>query len=110
MNLTGQPVRPKGKPLKPNKVLRDSAAKQECTLREPGVCLHDAETVIFAHYRRFGVAGMGQKPPELIGANMCAACHDFQEKHGAGDGELLRAMIETLINRWQAGLIRLPGE
>lgn len=81
---------------------------QNCTLRLSG-CRHDPQYTVFAHYRRFGWAGMSQKPNDLLGCFACDVCHDMQERHHpeATDTELLRAMGETLMIHEQRGIIRI---
>ena len=56
--------------------LRKLAQGMPCQLRIPGVCNFNPETTVLAHIRRGGVAGMGQKPPDLCGIHACSACHD----------------------------------
>ena len=51
------------------------ARGRECQVRLPGVCNFNAETTILAHYRLAGLNGVGIKPPDLIGAHCCSACH-----------------------------------
>lgn len=69
----------------------------------PG-CLHGPETVVLAHVRRGGTAGVGQKPPDLCGVYACANCHDLidQRKYVANltrqeiDVAVLAALCRTL--------------
>lgn len=83
--------------------LRKLAQGQHCQVRLPG-CLHSPETVVLAHVRRGGTAGVGQKPPDLCGVYACAACHDLIDgrKFVANlsreeiDGYLLPALCRTL--------------
>lgn len=86
--------------------LTKNAEGQQCTLRLPG-CLPGTETVVFAHYRRFGWGGMGLKPNDLLGCFACASCHDKQERYhsDATYEDLLRAMGETLMKQAEDGLI-----
>ncbi len=42
-----------------------------------GVCNWDPSTTVLAHLRRGGVAGVGQKPPDLCAVLACSACHDW---------------------------------
>ena len=56
--------------------LRKFAEGQICQLRIPGVCNFDPATTVLAHLRRGGVAGMGQKPPDICGVHACSKCHD----------------------------------
>jgi hypothetical protein len=60
--------------------LRDSAKGQDCQVRLPNVCNHDPETTVLAHIRRGGVAGMGQKPPDIIAIHACSDCHDVIDR------------------------------
>lgn len=57
--------------------LREAARGRDCQMRLPGICNHNPETVVLAHIRRGGVAGMGIKPlSDLCGVLACSACHD----------------------------------
>lgn len=99
--------RTKAKPsTKKGSALTRNAKGKECTLRLPG-CLPGTDTVVFAHYRRFGWGGMGLKPNDLLGCFACAACHDKQERYHTDctDADLLRAMGETLMQQEQDGII-----
>lgn len=83
--------------------LRKLAEGQNCQVRLPG-CLHSSETVVLAHLRRGGTAGVGQKPPDLCAVYACAACHDLIDgrKSAANLGRqeidlaLLPALCRTL--------------
>ncbi len=55
--------------------LRKFAKGQDCQLRIPGYCSHDTEKVVWCHVRKGGVAGWGQKPPDLCGIIGCFECH-----------------------------------
>jgi hypothetical protein len=62
---------------KANQKIRDSARGEECTVRLPGVCTHETETVIWSHYPLNDAGkGMGTKSLDLAGCYLCAACHD----------------------------------
>jgi hypothetical protein len=70
-------------------------------LRIPGVCNFNPETTVLAHIRRGGVAGMGQKPPDLCGVHACSACHDVIDSrvpHVKSDIEtyILEGLCRTL--------------
>lgn len=54
--------------------LREFARGKPCLVRLPG-CDGGGETTVLAHIRRGGVAGMGQKPPDLCGVHACYRCH-----------------------------------
>jgi hypothetical protein len=109
-NLTGRPIYQKGQKPTVSKPLRNHARGQACTLRL-GNCA-STETVVFAHLRRFSIAGMGQKPDDLIGVYACAACHSTLDlrRNDVGDGEILRALVETLLRRRADGLINIKGD
>lgn len=53
-----------------------AARGRDCTVRIPGVCNGDPETVVLAHYRLAGTCGTGMKPNDLQAAWACSACHD----------------------------------
>jgi hypothetical protein len=45
-------------------------------VRIPHCCNFNPETTVLAHIRRGGIAGTGQKPPDLVAVWSCSACHD----------------------------------
>jgi hypothetical protein len=53
--------------------LRKSARGRDCTVRIPGVCNGNPETVVLAHLNG---GGMGTKRHDIHGAYCCSACHD----------------------------------
>lgn len=91
----------------------DGAKGQMCTVRIPGVCNRDRDTVISAHIRD-GSTGMGVKASDLSTVSCCSSCHD------AIDGRsivlsredwlfyALRGLQETLQQRFDAGLLIVP--
>ena len=91
---------------------RSVAAPLACTLRLEGCCNGRMDTTVLAHLRVFGVAGMGQKPPDWCAVYACADCHDAIDRRNAatsglwGFEDLLRALIETQRRLWAAGLIQ----
>ncbi len=60
--------------------ITQSARGERCQIRFPGVCNHDPETTVFAHYRLAGYCGTGIKPPDFMGAYACSACHDEADR------------------------------
>lgn len=56
--------------------LTQAARGRDCTVRLPGICNGNPETVVLAHYRMAGICGTGIKPHNLLGAWACSACHD----------------------------------
>ena len=86
--------------------LRENAEGKPCTLRLPG-CRFDPQYTVFAHYRRFGWAGMAQKPNDMLGAFSCDICHEKQERNhpDCTYEDMLRAMGETLQIQQRDNLI-----
>lgn len=92
------------------KKIQASARGEECTVRLPGICSHNPETVVFAHLNgvRFG-HGVGKKTK--WGAYSCHACHmelDRQTTILEKDYVKLchyEAVIETLDKLVEKGLI-----
>jgi hypothetical protein len=56
--------------------LRRLARGRPCLVRLPG-CDGGGETTVLSHYRLAGLSGMGQKPPDVIGAWCCHSCHEL---------------------------------
>lgn len=56
--------------------LRKEARGRPCQVRVPGICTGGGEDTVLAHYRLAGYSGTGIKPPDLMGAWACMACHD----------------------------------
>lgn len=84
--------------------LRKLAKGKDCQIRIVGVCNFNPETTVLAHIRRGGVAGMGQKPPDLVGLWACSDCHDCIDgrskdpvgRYGARDTDILEGLCRTL--------------
>lgn len=56
--------------------IRKAARGQDCTLRIPGVCNGNPETVVLCHSNRLSDGkGMGLKAPDISGCFGCHACH-----------------------------------
>ena len=73
-------------------------------VRIAGVCNHDDSTTVLAHIRRGGVAGIGQKPPDLVATWACSNCHDCMDQRAftwvaAIDREyaMFHGMCRTLV-------------
>ncbi len=75
--------------------LRNEARGRDCQIRLPGVCCHNPETVVLAHYRMAGLSGMGMKSPDLCGAWACATCHTYVDTHR--DDATARAFLEGVL-------------
>ena len=93
--------------------LRKEARGRGCTVRIPGVCNFNSETVVLAHLCVAGVSGMGLKAPDLLGAWACSACHDEIDgrthKSGLSRDELRLAhydgMARTIMQLHKEGLV-----
>jgi hypothetical protein len=57
--------------------LRKLAKGRDCTIRIPGHCLNDNDTVVLCHIRMAGVTGMHLKSNDIHGAYGCFACHQI---------------------------------
>lgn len=94
-------------------MLRKEARGRGCTVRIPGVCNFNSETVVLAHIRVAGVSGMGLKSPDLLGAWACSNCHDEIDGRthtsGLSRDELRLAhydgMARTIMQLHKEGLI-----
>ena len=83
--------------------LREKARGQECFLRLPGHCNGNPETVVLAHIRRGGIAGVGQKPCDTAAMPMCSGCHAVFDGRATSplqrtiiDAEALRGLVQWL--------------
>jgi len=97
---------PKEKMIR-SKKMRDGARGQTCTMRIPGICNHDPETVVFAHsdYFMHGKA-TGLKGHDIFGADMCSSCHEAYHKNNFDLGlDFMKAMSETLLRRIKQGIL-----
>lgn len=92
------------------KKIQESARGETCTVRLPGICNHNPETVVFAHLSgiRFG-HGVGKKTQ--WGAYACSACHDEIDRRtrrtSVDFAKLahLEGVIETMGRLVQKGLL-----
>ena len=82
-------------------------------MRLPGVCNHNSETVVLAHYRLAGVSGMGMKSPDILGAWACSACHDAIDRRDYTDLDRdfvrlahLEGMVRTIAQLVKEGLVK----
>lgn len=56
--------------------ITESARGESCAIRIPGVCNHNAETVVWCHANGSAAGkGMWMKSPDILGAYGCFACH-----------------------------------
>lgn len=81
--------------------LRKFAKGKDCQLRLLGICNFDPETTVLAHVRRGGVAGIGQKPPDVVGIHACSTCHDAMDGRLGpmkipADSDVLEGLCRTI--------------
>ncbi len=86
--------------------LRKLAKGKDCQLRLMGICNFDPETTVLAHVRRGGVAGYGQKPPDICGIWACSNCHDAMDGRLGpmkipADTDVLEGLNRTLAMVWK---------
>jgi hypothetical protein len=88
--------------------IRELARGAPCYLRLPGICNHNPETTVLCHRRAYGVAGMGQKPPDTCAFPGCHACHDVYDGRTQTDfdREYLEAEADRAQNQWLKDLDR----
>lgn len=98
-----------------SKKLRDSAKGQECTLRIPGICNFNPETVVLAHLPDES-HGMSRKSDDISACFSCSSCHDLLDGRGGpqiGKSEkewyMRRAQTRTLRKWLEMGLITVKG-
>lgn len=68
---------------------------------------------MLAHIRRGGIAGVGQKPPDVCAVYACSACHDrIDRRSNMGgytpaemDGYILEALCRRLAAWSREGLL-----
>jgi hypothetical protein len=86
--------------------LRKEARGRPCQVRVPGVCTGGGEDTCLAHYRLAGYSGTGIKPPDLMGAWACHACHDAVDGRNrqGRDYEFLRLCHAEGVFRTQQAL------
>lgn len=75
--------------------LTEAARGMDCQVRLPGICNFNAETTVLAHYRLPGTCGTGIKPPDLLGAWACSACHDAVD--GRVQGEFAKQYVQWVF-------------
>lgn len=89
--------------------IRKAAQGQDCQIRLAGICSGDRETVVLAHIRRGGNAGVGMKPPNVSGIFACDRCHSVLDgragKLRAHDSDILDGMLRTHDILRKAGLV-----
>ena len=80
--------------------ITQSARGERCQIRFPGICNHDPETTVFAHYRLAGYCGTGIKPPDFM--RLKADCAEGEIQTAFAEG-----VMRTLVLLHKKGLIKL---
>lgn len=75
--------------------LRQAARDQACIL-----CGHVGTTVL--HHLRVDLVGIGRKPPDVRGIEVCASCHRHLHGPGISDHRLMLIAHLRQIDRWLA--------
>ena len=78
--------------------IRRSAQGQECTIRIPGVCNGNPETVVLCHLPGGGIGG---KVSDIHGAYGCSACHSWIDGGWAHD--------KNCLAQWEPELYHLEA-
>lgn len=101
-----KPVKQKKSKLRSK--LRDNAKGKDCTLRLPG-CRRDPAYTVLCHIRRNNWGGTAIKPHDILAFFACDVCHEKEERHHpeCSDGDILRALGETLLIQLHDGFITL---
>ena len=86
--------------------LRNFARGKTCALNMPW-CNNDTATTVHCHLRKFGTAGVNQKPIDIFGFHACSECH--RRENEAGFEELLCAVMTTQKRLIQANIILVVG-
>jgi hypothetical protein len=99
------PPIPKRKASRPKTTkARQEAKGRECTIRVPGYCPNNPETVVLCHYRLSGTSGIGMKPHDAqaaFGDDVCHAIVDGRMKTEFSQTEI-RLMHAEGVFRTQA--------
>ena len=81
--------------------LTDLARGEPCMIRIPGICNHNPETTVAAHYRLAGLCGVGTKPLDILSAHACHECHQAVDQRAGTDDytrfELRLAHAEAVL-------------
>lgn len=88
---------PKQKAIR-SRAVTNSARGRSCTLRIPGVCRDESETVVFAHLPSI-THGLAYKSDDFWGVYGCARCHavlDGQTPYKWTEAERLKVMFSAL--------------
>jgi len=95
--------------------ITEAARGMPCLINLP-ICNWNPETTVAAHYRDTALgAGMGIKPPDILSAHACSACHDVIDGRRHIDGwthEQIRAahalgVLKTIYKLQKLGKVKI---
>lgn len=94
--------------------ITESAKGESCTVRLPGVCNHNNDTVVFAHINSVRLGhGIGIKNKDIHGAYACSSCHDWIDGRVKShqDPNVIKlahyeGVLETQLRLIEKGLIK----
>jgi hypothetical protein len=88
--------------------LRDAARDRECTVRIPDCCNFNPQTTVGAHFRLAGISGMGIKPPDILIAWACSACHERVDRDKSPETQLAFAhgVMRTQVILHREGILK----
>lgn len=103
MSLTRSPMKRSAKPMKSARPkmtpIRSSARNQDCTLRIPGICNYNPQTVVWCHSNEsVDGKGAGLKARDPEGCYGCSACHSYYDG-GYVAFNVTRDAVRALFNR-----------
>lgn len=79
---------------------------QRCFLAFPGICSGDPAKVVPCHLRLGGVAGTGQKPPDICSLPGCFECHAILD----GRAKTLLYTRDEILSMTCVGLVQWLAE
>ena len=86
--------------------IRESAKGEDCSLRVPGVCNGNSETVVLAHLPSVA-KGVGNKSPDFWAAYACSSCHAWLDGPSSQVAWrwVLDGLFETQVKLIERGLM-----
>lgn len=115
MNLTDRPIFQKGRKPAISAPARAAAQEYGCSIRVACGKIYPHTGPVGCHARFFNFAGVAQKVDDLFLIDGCPSCHHVLDhrnlwpEYGLGWDDVLRALMESQMNRRAAGIIMLRG-
>lgn len=91
-----------------SKKITQSAKGESCTLRIPGACNRNPDTVVFCHAPSPD-KGTGSKSDDFWGAYGCSGCHSYMDNRmwNQLSATWFRAIFETQKKLFKKGILKL---